>query len=435
MIYIYNSKTSQKEKFIPVNNPIRMYVCGVTVYNDIHIGNARPIIFFEFVRRFFELSGYKIIYVSNITDIDDKIINKAIELNIPESEVANKNIIKLKQNIIDLVRDLPDKMPKATDYIPNMIIAIQKLLDLGFAYIDELGVYFIVSKLKCYGELVNYDLNAVLSGTRIDVSEKNNANDFILWKFTNVGIKYDAPFGAGRPGWHTECAVMNDCIWPGMIDIHGGGVDLKFPHHTNETAQTKVLYNHDLANYFMHVGMINFDHKKMSKSLGNVILVKDIIKNKQTNALIYLFLQGNYKTPLNFTWEILEKSSYELNKIKLILKKALLKLKINQVTTNNLSNEIISEFVEKVADDFNTANGFMVIQKYLKEISRIKNLEQLSVTYHTIIYLLKVMLIEFNISITSNELEKYQKWLELKECKLYEEADQLRLDLINLGLI
>ena len=275
---IYNSLTNKMEEFIPQNkNKVNMYVCGPTVYNYIHIGNARPVIFYDMLRRYLEFCGYEVNYASNITDIDDKIINKAIEENKTEKEISTFFENQYFKDCQTVGSQKPKLIPHATEYIPDMVNFIDELIKKGYAYEIDGDVFFRVSKIEDYGCLSNQVKEDLESGARIDINDKKESPlDFALWKKTDKGIKFESPFGLGRPGWHTECVCMNHRLFGDTLDIHGGGMDLKFPHHENEIAQCEALYHHHLAKYWIHVGRLDLKGEKMSKSLGNVIYVKDI---------------------------------------------------------------------------------------------------------------------------------------------------------------
>ena len=274
---IYNTYTREKEEFKPIEeNKVKMYICGPTVYNYIHIGNARPVLFFDLVHRYFKYLGYEVEFVSNVTDVDDKIINRAIEEEVTEAEIAEKYLnYFLECN--QLLNALPfTSMPKVTENMDEMIQFIHELVERGFAYAVDGDVYFRIDKVREYGQLSGKKIEELEVGARIaEDSKKENPLDFVLWKKTDKGITWDSPWGAGRPGWHTECVVMIGKEFGGKIDIHGGGTDLQFPHHENEIAQSICMNGHSLANYWMHVGRLGLNNEKMSKSLGNGIYLSD----------------------------------------------------------------------------------------------------------------------------------------------------------------
>ncbi|MBO7078315.1 MAG: cysteine--tRNA ligase, partial [Bacilli bacterium] len=302
MIKIYNSLTNKIEEFKPIKeNELSMYVCGSTVYDDIHIGNSRPVVFFDTVARFFSYMGYKVRFVSNFTDIDDKIIKRALSEGVDESVISERYIKSIKETYA-LLNCLPHfKNPKVTETMPQIIEFIQLLVDKGGAYVEGNDVYFDVSKAKDYGILSGQSVEKLISGARVEENDKkHNPCDFNLWKETEVGKKWDSPWGEGRPGWHTECVVMINDIFHGKIDIHGGGLDLKFPHHDNEIAQASVAFNNKIANYWMHNGRIDLAGEKMSKSLGNVIWAKDLVKEIGYGPYRLMILNVPYRQPMAF---------------------------------------------------------------------------------------------------------------------------------------
>ena len=275
---IFNSYTNKLEEFKSIQKGVvNMYVCGPTVYNYIHIGNARPVIFFDTVRRYLEHREYKVNFVSNFTDVDDKIITKALELEVTEKEVTDKFIAAFLKDVERVNSSTDYTKPRVTKYMDHIINYIVILVKKGYAYVVEGDVYFRVTNVENYGGLSNRNIDDLISGSRVEVNDKKeNPLDFTLWKKTDVGIKFDSPWGKGRPGWHTECVAMIDDIFGEKIDIHGGGSGLMFPHHENEIAQSMVLNNHTLAKYWMHNGLLNIGGSKMSKSEGEVVLVKEL---------------------------------------------------------------------------------------------------------------------------------------------------------------
>lgn len=364
MLKIYNNKTKKKENFIPINeNEISMYVCGPTLYGDIHIGNARPIVFFDVVYRFFKKQNINIKYVSNITDIDDKIINKAIIENLSEKELVDKNLVKFKEDLKFLnIKDI-DIRPLVTDYIENIIDFIDELIKKDYAYVTEnKDVYFKIEKINDYGKIANRNIDDLIAGSRVDVDHyKKNALDFVLWKNTNVGITWNAPFGKGRPGWHTECVVLIKELLGNKIDIHGGGVDLKFPHHENENAQCCALNNDDLANYWVHNGFVNINNEKMSKSLNNFISINEM-KKYDTNIIRLILLQTNYRQPINLSNTFIEQT-IKLNNKLINYTNDITKEQYEKFLNDDLNEEII----EVLNDDFNTPNLISLLLNKMKE--------------------------------------------------------------------
>lgn len=348
---IYNSKTGTKQQFTPLEaNKIKMYVCGPTLYSQIHIGNARPLIFFDVVARFFASEGYQVEYVSNITDIDDKIINRALELGVSEEQLVAENI-KLYNEIREKLNlQQPLAMPLVTDYIDDIISYIQHLLDIDAAYQIGNNVYFNVEKVATYGEISNQSLAQMQSQGRIENdTNKRKPGDFVLWKDTEKGIKWDAGFGVGRPGWHTECVVMINKLLGQTIDIHGGGVDLKFPHHENENAQSHSC-GHDLANVWMHNGFLTIEDEKMSKSIGNVIYPQELVDRHGSNYLRLMMLNSNYRAPINVSEEYNQQLIKQSNRLQQYYREY-------GVNREYQQDEIIELIQVQMRNDFNTVNS------------------------------------------------------------------------------
>ena len=320
-IRFYNSLTNSLEDFVTLEpNKVSMYVCGPTVYNYPHIGNMRPVVVFDTLRRFLSYIGYDVTYVSNFTDVDDKIIKAAQAESKSEKELTEYYIEQFK-NVTKLIgSQIPNITPKVTEYIQKIIDYVAKLVELGAAYVADGDVYFRVSKIKDYGALSGINTDDLIAGARVEENNKKESPlDFALWKTTNVGINWDSPWGKGRPGWHTECCVMIDTIFPKhYIDIHGGGYDLKFPHHENEIAQAEAMHGNKIARYWMHNAFINFGNEKMSKSLGNVIYAKDMINQYGGPVTRLIILSAHYRQPVNFTEDTVKAATIEVNKMQLL---------------------------------------------------------------------------------------------------------------------
>ena len=312
---LYNTLTKQKEEFVPVHEgKVGMYVCGPTVYNYIHIGNARPMIVFDTVRRYFEYKGYDVNYVSNFTDVDDKIIKKANEEGVPASEISERFIAECKKDMEGLNIEPATHNPKATEEIDGMIAMISTLIEKGYAYEKNGTVYFRTRKFKNYGQLSKKNLDDMRAGIRIAVSdEKEDAMDFVLWKPKKEGEPaWVSPWGEGRPGWHIECSEMSKKYIGDTIDIHAGGEDLVFPHHENEIAQSEACNDEKFANYWMHNAFLNIDNKKMSKSLGNFFTVRDISREYDLEVLRFFMLSAHYRNPVNFSHDLMESAKKNL---------------------------------------------------------------------------------------------------------------------------
>ena len=436
---LYNSYTLQVEDFKPIKEgEVSMYVCGPTVYNHAHIGNARPIVVFDTLRRVFEACGYKVKYVSNFTDVDDKIINKAREEGVDESVVANTyidayNKVREQLNIIPL-----DATPRVTQTMDEIIEFIGKLVDEGAAYEVNGDVYFSVDADSKYGELSHQHPKDLQVGARVEENaQKRNPLDFALWKKTEHGIQWDSPWGKGRPGWHTECVVMIGKEFEhGLIDIHGGGKDLKFPHHENEMAQSEIVNHHHLANYWVHNGMLAFDGEKMSKSLGNVRLAKDVIAQLGANLTRYFLLSVRYRDVLNFTDEAIEAARSELDRIAQALKQVEVKQQLGNLELSASYNvDRYNEFLQDMEDDLNTPNAYTVIIDVVKQLNqalRNRNLdtEVVSKDYNALRMMLDILGINIaKVELTAEDKQLYQKWLDAKAVKDFATADALRVQL------
>ena len=448
MIKLYNSLTNKIEEFKPIKeNEVSMYVCGPTVYSNIHIGNSRPVVFFDTVARFFEYMGYKVTYVSNFTDIDDKIIKRAKEEGITEKEVSEKYIASISATYRRL-NCLPHyKNPKVTETMGQIIDFIDDLVKKGGAYIVDNDVYFDVSKISEYGVLSGQTVENLINGARIDTNDKKkNPIDFTLWKETEEGIKWDSPFGKGRPGWHTECVVMIHSIFKGMIDIHGGGLDLKFPHHDNEIAQSLCMYNNKIANYWMHNGRIDMGGEKMSKSTGNLIWANDLLDRISYQVFRLIILNVPYRQPLNYKEELIAQATNDFEKIRRAYVSLYRDLELNyeikkvEIKASDLVN-IKNEFIEAMSNDFNTANAITSIFNLVKLINNyIRNKETSYEVKEEALELLKELLwvlgIEVEVSpLTKEEKELVIKWVDARGNKDFELADSLRKEITERNIV
>jgi cysteinyl-tRNA synthetase len=437
MLKLYDSLTQKVRPFESIEpKKVSMYVCGPTVYGDIHIGNARPVIFFDMLKTYLAYLGYDVNYVSNITDVDDRIIEKAIELGKKESEITET----FTNNFIDVTNQigskLPDVMPKATHYISQMIAYIEMLITTGHAYAKPNGVYFKVDSIKDYGILSKQNLDDLNQGVRINLEdEKEDPKDFSIWKITEEGINYDSPWGKGRPGWHTECACMNHEIFKGEIDIHGGGSDLKFPHHENEIAQTMAISNHHLARTWMHVGRLDMNQEKMSKSLGNIILVKTLLETYDPFAFRLLILGHHYRQKIDYTDELMMQYQKEYDKIKRTMQKSVLTLGLNRITHMKADQIRLDRFVTWMNDDLNTPNVLTLIQEIVKHLNKESNPQTIATLYQTLKEILIIFGITFDVVATKDVLETYRLWESARLEKNYKEADYYRQKLIDQGWI
>lgn len=448
-IKLYNSLTNKIETFHEIRkNEVSIYVCGPTVYNYVHIGNMRPVVVFDILRRLFIYLGYKVTFISNFTDIDDKIIKQAKIEHLSEKEIAEKYINAFEEARIGVHSLKPDYQPQVTQTIDKIIAFVSALVDKDYAYVTKNNdVYFRVSKIKDYGCLSNMKIDDLLVGARIDENEeKESPLDFALWKNTyDDGIKFPSPWGEGRPGWHTECVVMiNSLIEGGKIDIHGGGFDLKFPHHENEIAQEEAYYGHKIANYWMHNGFINVDNVKMSKSLGNVILANDYIKLYGGNTVRYLLLNTHYRQPVNFSTSLVEAAQKELTKMESCLNKLSIELQRNyhlDETYLSADHKDMQNFLLALCDDLNTANAMSELYKVMKEINvLLRNKEKEYSTLLSKYQIFKTMLnllgLEFKqVILTEEDKKLLTKYDEAKANHDFITSDKLREELISKKLI
>lgn len=431
---IYNSLTDKKEEFIPIEKgKVTMYVCGPTVYNYVHIGNMRPVITFDMVYNYLKYLGYKVTYASNFTDINPKITMAAETLGITEREVADRFIKAYLEDLNNYNCSEIDERPRVIDCLDDIFNFIQKLIDKDYAYVKDGDVYFRVSKIKDYGILSNQDINDLVSGSRVDIDEKKeDPLDFALWRKSDHGETFESPWGVGIPGWHTECVVMINKLFGKKIDIHAGGVDLKFPHHENEIAQSIALNNNYIANYWMHNGHININNEKMSKSLGNFILAKDFIKEHTANVIKLVFLSTNYRLPINLTDKTFEEAENIDNKIKTVLKAANLNLNISNKEINNSIKD--DKFEEYMNDDFNTPNVITYLLSLVKDLNAElrNNGNQILTLTSKIIKITKVLGLLYPMpKLTDNQKGIYYKWIEARNNKDFNTADTLRKQLID----
>lgn len=444
MIRLYNTKTLQIEEFKPIHEGhVDMYVCGPTVYNYAHIGNARPMIVFDVLKRLFEAEGYSVTYVSNFTDVDDKIIKKAAEENTTEAVIAQRYIDAYQEVRTLLNTELPDITPRVTETMDKIIEFIDKLVKTGHAYEANGDVYFSVESVPTYGEISHQHLDQLEAGARIETNDqKKNPYDFALWKKTDMGIKWNSPWGEGRPGWHTECVVMiNDNIGD-CIDIHGGGMDLKFPHHENEAAQQEAMHGNTLANYWVHNAMVNIDGQKMSKSLGNTMWAKDVVLSLGTNLTRWLVSSVHYRKELNFSDETIETARKELDKVLTPLKQAYIKAALaNYVMGDDFDKESYRAFLDCLDDDMNTPNAYAVIFETVKKLNqtlrqREIDFAQVALYRNAVEKMLNVLgIVVDKPVIGETEKELFAKWNQAKADKDFDSADKYRNELAEKGLL
>lgn len=435
---IYNSLTDKVEEFKPINEgKVTMYVCGPTVYNYVHIGNMRPVITFDMVYKYLKYLGYDVKYASNYTDINPKITKAAETLGMTEREVADKFIKAYEEDLKNYNCSNIDYRPRVINYLDDIFNFISKLIEKDYAYVVDGDVYFKVSKIKDYGILSNQSIEELISGSRVDIDEKKeNPLDFALWRKTTEGETFTSPWGEGIPGWHTECVVMINKLFGDKIDIHAGGVDLKFPHHENEIAQSIALNNNYIANYWMHNGHININNVKMSKSLNNFILAKDFIKEHSANVIKLAFLSTNYRQPLNLTDKVFDEALIIDNKIKTVLKSANNELNIKNI--HNIKEEKDSTFEEYMNDDFNTPNVITLLLSLVKDLNqeiRNKGNNILTLT-NKILTITNILGLSYSMpEFTEKQKETYNNWIKAREDKDFALADTLREKLVKENIL
>ena len=440
---IFNSLSSTKEELISINkNKINLYVCGMTVYDDCHIGHARTFLTFDLFVRFFSFLGYEVNYIRNITDIEDKIIDKALIEKVKFSEISNRFIISMNEDFKRLSLLPPNNEPKASDHISEILEMIETLESKNYAYSVEGGdVYFDINSYEDYGKLSKRNLNELDAGVRIEVDKlKNDPNDFVLWKKTSEEPNWDSKWGRGRPGWHIECSAMSKKFLGENFDIHGGGLDLKFPHHENEIAQSECCSGKNFANYWMHVAPLNVNGKKMSKSLNNFITIKKVLEEFHPEVMRMFFYLTHYRKPINFT-------ANSINEAKNILDKLYESLRDTDFTDTKIDLDYKNKFEEALKDDFNTPKAIKILQELVPKINKTKSLEEMEV--------LKFSLRELSqaIGLLNDTVENYFKYslpndisedeiaryvLERNDARLnkdFQKADDIREQLLEKGVV
>lgn len=445
---LFNTLTNKKEEFKPIEEgKVSIYICGPTVYNHAHIGNTRPMIVFDVLRRTFEYLGNDVTFVSNYTDVDDKIIKAAKEEGITEKELTDKYIKAYEDVRAGLNIEDPTYKPRVTETMPEIIDFIQALIDKGYAYEVDGDVYFRVTKVKEYGMLSGIKVEDLIAGASdrtlsVDDKKKESTTDFALWKKTDEGIQFDTPWSKGRPGWHTECVVMiNKLFKDGKIDIHGGGQDLKFPHHENEIAQSMAYNGHPIANYWMHNQMINIDGEKMSKSLGNVLWAKDLIVEFGCNVFKWLMLSTHYRNPLNLTVDVIAGVRKEVSKVENATKNASLYLQVNHVPAHDYKKETVDAMVNPLEDDLNTSLALTQILdqvKVLNQVMRVreKDNDVIATEYATLVKMGDVLGFLFEgTKLSEEDIALYEEWNAYKKEKNFDEADRVRKELTERGIL
>ena len=453
---VYNTLSKRKEKFVPLEEgKVKMYVCGPTVYNYIHIGNARPMIVFDTVRRYFEYKGYDVNFVSNFTDVDDKIIKKAIEEGTTADVISKRFIEECKKDMAGMNVKPATTHPLATEEIDGMIEMIQKLIDDGFAYVKNGTVYFRARRFEDYGKLSHKNLDDLQSGGRsllvTGEDEKEDSLDFVLWKPKKEGEPaWESPWCEGRPGWHIECSVMSKKYLGEQIDIHAGGEDLVFPHHENEIAQSEAANGKEFSKYWMHNAFLNIDNRKMSKSLGNFFTVREISEKYDLQVLRFFMLSAHYRSPLNFSAELMEASKNGLDRI--VTAVANLKHLLGVATVEALKedekaslakvSEFINGFESAMEDDFNTADAISSVFELVKFANTTANgessKEYLQELFDVLVKLTEVLglIVDKEEELLAEDIEALiaERQAARKE-KNFQRADEIRNQLLEQGII
>ncbi len=448
MMFLKNTLSGRLEKFETLEpNVVRMYVCGPTVYGLIHVGNARPMIVFDALRRYFEYRGYRVIMVQNFTDIDDKIINRANEWNVDFKDVAETFIQEYWRDASALGVRAPNFAPKTSDFVPEIVNAIEQLIRKGHAYVVDGDVYFDVKSFPRYGELSHRSLDEMIAGARVEVSEKKRFPlDFALWKAAKPGEpSWDSPWGKGRPGWHIECTIMSTKLLGSTLDIHAGGEDLIFPHHENEKAQSEALTGKPFVRYWLHNALVRVSGDKMSKSLGNIFILREALKKFGADGLKLYFLSKHYRSPIDFSVEALEASAKAARRIAESFKNFESRFSSIPVPRSDAwMSEQRQRFIEALDDDFNTPKAVAQIFELVGELNKFMseaNEEKALKAYHLLRreFCPALGLFEAGAQSEETELDPFVRLIldvrkELRERKLYDLADSIRDRLKNLGV-
>ncbi|AUS28789.1 cysteine--tRNA ligase [Paenibacillus sp. P2(2022)] len=452
-LQIYNTMTRSREPFVPLEpGKVKMYVCGPTVYDYIHIGNARPVIVFDVVRSYLEYLGYDVNYVVNFTDVDDKLIRKARELNMEVPAVAEKFIAAYHEDLTGLNVPAASINPRVTESMDLIIDFIKDLVDKGYAYENDGDVFYRTKMFKDYGQLSGQNLEELQFGIRINVDErKENAEDFVLWKAAKPGeIYWSSPWGDGRPGWHIECSAMARHYLGDTLDIHGGGQDLQFPHHECECAQSEVITGKPLSRYWMHNGYIRIDNEKMSKSLGNGILVKDLRARHKPEALRYFMLSTHYRNPLNYNQETMSQAENSVeriaNAVANVKHRLSMALKGNEEVSAELQMKldgILRQFEEKMNDDFNTPDAITAVFEWVSEANLLlqrdvvnqAELQAVLQTFHSMNSVLRIYS-KPSEELLDDEIEQLiAERVEARKTKNWGRADEIRDLLAAKGIV
>jgi len=435
MIKLFNSLSKKKEIFKAIEpGRVKMYVCGMTVYDFCHLGHARVLIVFDLISRWFKVSGYDVIYVRNITDIDDKIIARATEQGIPFDDLTQKFIDEMNADAHTLGVISPDIEPRATESIDAMVIMIQTLLEKDFAYIGANNdVFYAVTKFDGYGKLSGKSLEDLRAGNRVEVDKfKKNSFDFVLWKSAKLGEpSWDSPWGKGRPGWHIECSAMSNKFLGKNFDIHGGGQDLQFPHHENEIAQSEASNDCQMANYWLHNGFVRVDDEKMSKSLGNFFTIREILKHYDPEVVRFFVLKAQYRSPLNYSDHHLKDAKQGLTRLYLAIRES------NSIIDQKIDwkNSFACQFKDALDDDFNTPEAISVLFSLANAVNKNRQNEEqtLLIQLANILGILEMepeVFLRGNIEADDKNVDIDQlinDRLEAKKNKDYQKADEIRI--------
>ena len=442
---IFNSQTGKKEELVPLDGEqVRMYICGMTVYDDTHIGHARTFLCFDLIVRYLRGAGYKVKYIRNITDVDDKIITRAKELNVNAAELTDKYIASMQEDFDDLGMIVPDSEPRATDNIDSIISLIEELIENGNAYSGKSDIYFSTDSFKEYGQLSNRNTEELIAGSRIDVDkEKKNPADFVLWKQVEEGLAWDSPWGRGRPGWHIECSAMSMDALGNNFDIHGGGIDLKFPHHENEIAQSVCATGEEFAKCWMHTGPLRIDKEKMSKSLDNFITIKEALKKFPSEAIRFFLISSHYRSPLNYSEEGVLEAKASLDR----LYTSLIDLDLRKENHSD-DADIISPFREAMEDDFNVPSALAALFEIAKSINLAKergNNKEANVLGATLVHLSEPLgILQQNVedyfrlgaTLSNEEIQSMiDQRNKARDDKDFELSDKIRDSLLEQGIV
>ena len=440
---IYNSLTGKKEILETLEpNRVKMYVCGMTVYDHTHIGHARTFLCFDVIVRYLRHVGYTVDYIRNITDVDDKIIERSKKLNIEALELTLKYIDSMQHDFNSLGMIDPDQEPKATENIPSIIKVIEKLIEKNHAYIGKSDVYFSTDSFAEYGRLSRRNTEEMLAGARVNVDEeKRNPADFVLWKKAEQGLAWDSPWGKGRPGWHIECSAMSMDALGESFDIHGGGMDLKFPHHENEIAQSKCSTGKDFATYWMHTGSLRIDQEKMSKSLDNFITIKEALKSFSSEVLRYFLISSHYRSPMNFSIDGLTEAQASLDRLYTALKDC-------EIQVEEVENGFSFQYKKMMDDDFNVPGALAVLFDMAKSINSLKDSDQFDQANQLATILVSLArplgvlqqdpedYLKTGVQLSEDKIEGLIREREVaRKNKDFKKSDQIRDELISMNIV